>query len=157
MILFMPSKEKINFLVREIEEEDLQNGLFQTLSNLTEIGKIYNDVIKAKKILQEIKTCPFYKIFVAVKDDGVIIGTTTILIEQKFIHDGGRIGHIEDVATRNDYEGLGVGSALIRACLDFAKKKNCYKVILDCSEKNIPFYKKIGFKEHDTSMRYDIT
>jgi glucosamine-phosphate N-acetyltransferase len=157
MILFMPSKEKINFLVREIEEEDLQNGLFQTLSNLTEIGKISNDVIKAKKILQEIKTCPFYKIFVAVKDDGVIIGTTTILIEQKFIHDGGRIGHIEDVATRNDYEGLGVGSALIRACLDFAKKKNCYKVILNCSEKNIPFYKKIGFKEHDTSMRYDIT
>jgi glucosamine-phosphate N-acetyltransferase len=41
--------------------------------------------------------------------------------------------------------------------LDFAKKKNCYKVILDCSEKNIPFYKKIGFKEHDISMRYDIT
>ena len=61
MILFMPSKEKINFLVREIEEEDLQNGLFQTLSNLTEIGKIYNDVIKAKKILQELKHAHFIK------------------------------------------------------------------------------------------------
>jgi len=153
----MRSKEKINFLVREIEEEDLQNGFLQTLSNLTEMGKIYNDIIKSKKILQEIKTYPFYKIFVAVKDEGLIIGTTTILIEQKFIHDGGRVGHIEDVATRNEYEGLGVGSALIRTCLDFAKKKNCYKVILACSEKNIPFYKKVGFKEHDVSMRYDIT
>ena len=157
MILFMSSKEKINFLVREIEEEDLHNGFFQTLSNLTDMGKIYNDIIKAKKILQEIKTYPFYKIFVSVKDDGLIIGATTILIEQKFIHDGGRVGHIEDVATRNEYEGLGIGSALIRTCLDFAKKNNCYKVILDCSEKNIPFYKKIGFKEHDISMRYDIT
>lgn len=156
-MLFMPSKQMINFLIREIEQEDLQNGFFQTLSNLTDVGKIYDDMIKARNILQEIKAYPFYKIFVAVKDDGLIIGTTTILIEQKFIHDGGRVGHIEDVATRNEYEGLGIGSGLIRTCLEFAKKKNCYKVILDCSKKNIPFYKKIGFKEHDTSMRYDIT
>jgi glucosamine-phosphate N-acetyltransferase len=153
----MPSLEKkINFLIREIEQADLQKGFFQTLSNLTQVGKIYDDYERAKRILQEIKSYPFYRIFVAVKDDGEIIGSTTLLIEQKFIHDGGKVGHIEDVATRKEYEGKGVGSALIRTSLEFAKEKKCYKVILDCSEVNIPFYKKIGFKEHEVTMRYDI-
>jgi glucosamine-phosphate N-acetyltransferase len=37
-----------------------------------------------------------------------------------------------------------------------ARKENCYKVILDCSQNNIPFYEKAGFREYEVSMRYDI-
>jgi hypothetical protein len=40
--------------------------------------------------------------------------------------------------------------------LDFAKENTCYKVILDCSKSNVEFYKKIGFKEHEVSMRIDL-
>jgi glucosamine-phosphate N-acetyltransferase len=152
----MPSSEKINFMVREIEEADLQKGFLEALSNLAEVGKISHDNDRAAKILFDIKSSPFYKIFVAVKDDGQIIGSTTLLLERKFIHDGGKVGHIEDVVTRKNYEGMGVGSALVHTALDFAKDSNCYKVILDCSRNNIRFYKNIGFKEHEISMRYDI-
>jgi glucosamine-phosphate N-acetyltransferase len=149
--------EKIKFIIREIQQADLQKGFFQTLSNLATLGRIRNDLEQAKKILQEIKSYPLYKIFVAVKnDDGEIIGSITLLIEQKFIHDGGKSGHIEDVVTRREYEGMGVGSALVSTALEFAKEKNCYKVILDCSEKNVPFYEKIGFRRNEISMRYDI-
>ena len=151
----MPANERINFLVREIELADLQQGFFQALSNLADLGRITEENKRAEDILFEIKSSPFYKIFVAVKDDGHIIGSTTLLIEQKFIHDGGRVGHIEDVATNRKYEGKGVGSALVRRAVDFAKEKNCYKVILDCSENNVQFYKRMGFKEHNLSMRYD--
>ena len=42
-----------------------------------------------------------------------MIGATTLLVEQKFIHSGGKAGHIEDVVTRKGFEGLGIGSALI--------------------------------------------
>ena len=152
----MPSSEKINFVVREIEEADLQKGFLEALSNLAEVGKIKDDNDRADKILFDIKSSPFYKIFVAVKDDGQIIGSTTLLLERKFIHDGGKVGHIEDVVTRKNYEGMGVGSALVHTALGFAKDSNCYKVILDCSKNNMHFYKKIGFKEHEISMRYDI-
>src|ERR687887_107366 len=138
----MPSTEKINFVVREIEEADLQKGFLEALSNLAEVGKINDDNDRAEKILFDIKSSPFYKIFVAVKDDGQIIGSTTLLLERKFIHDGGKVGHIEDVVTRKNYEGMGVGSALVHTALDFAKDSNCYK--------------NIGFKEHEISMRYDI-
>jgi len=151
----MPANERINFLVREIELADLQQGFFQALSNLADLGRITEENKRAEDILFEIKSSPFYKIFVAVKDDGQIIGSTTLLIEQKFIHDGGRVGHIEDVATNMKYEGKGVGSALVHRAVDFAKEKNCYKVILDCSENNVQFYKRMGFKAHNLSMRYD--
>jgi glucosamine-phosphate N-acetyltransferase len=149
--------ENTNFIIREIEQADLENGFFQTLSNLAILGRIRDDLEQAKKILQEIKSYPLYKIFVAVKnDDAGIIGSITLLIEQKFIHDGGKSGHIEDVVTRKEYEGIGVGSALVSAALAFAREKNCYKVILDCSEKNVPFYEKIGFRRNEISMRYDL-
>ena len=149
--------ESTNFIIREIEQADLEKGFFQTLSNLAMVGRIRDDLEQAKKILREIKSYPLYKIFVAVKnDDAEIIGSITLLIEQKFIHDGGKSGHIEDVVTRKDYEGIGVGSALVSAALAFAREKNCYKVILDCSEKNVRFYEKIGFRRNEISMRYDL-
>jgi glucosamine-phosphate N-acetyltransferase len=149
--------KSIDFIIREIQQADLEKGFFQTLSNLSVLGRIQDDIEHAKKILQEIKSYPLYKIFVAVKnDDTEIIGSITLLIEQKFIHDGGKSGLIEDVVTRREYEGMGVGSALVSAALAFAKEKNCYKVILDCSEKNVPFYEKIGFRRNEISMRYDL-
>ena len=155
-IIYMGVSKKIDFEVREISDTDLQRGFFETLSNLTDVGKISEDHENAKKVLHEIRSYPFYKVFVAAKKDGEIIGTNTLLIEQKFIHNGGKVGHIEDVATKNGYEGMGIGRALVGTSLRFAAQMKCYKVILDCSEKNVPFYKKIGFKEYGLSMRYDL-
>ncbi|HET7146874.1 MAG TPA: GNAT family N-acetyltransferase [Candidatus Nitrosopolaris sp.] len=152
----MGDSKIIDFEVREISDADLQRGFFDTLSNLTEVGKIRDDPEKAKKVLQEIRSNPFFKVFVAVKKDGEIIGSNTLLIEQKFIHNGGRVGHIEDVATKKGYEGMGIGRALLGLSLRFAAHMKCYKVILDCSEKNVPFYIKIGFKNCGLSMRYDL-
>jgi glucosamine-phosphate N-acetyltransferase len=152
----MYSKEKVNFIIREIQLADLKRGFFDTLSNLTHVGNIANQIERAEKILSEIKTYPFYNIFVAVKEDSQLIGSITILIEQKLIHNAGKVGHIEDVVTRKEYEGMGIGKALVLKALDFAKENKCYKVILDCSRSNVEFYKKIGFKEHEISMRIDL-
>ena len=77
------------------------------------------------------------------------------MIEQKFIHDGGKVGHIEDVVVRKEYQGKGVGKKIVNALLKYAEKKGCYKTILDCSEDLIPFYESIGFKRHSNSMRFD--
>jgi glucosamine-phosphate N-acetyltransferase len=146
----------MNFIIREIEETDLSNGFFETLSNLSDVKKISQDKEKTRKVINEIKSNSFYKLFVAVSDDSEIIGSTTLLIEQKFIHDGGKVGHIEDVVTRKGYEGFGIGSSLINRSLQFAKQIGCYKVILECSIQNVPFYTKLGFKQHEVSMRYNV-
>lgn len=31
-------------------------------------------------------------------------------------------------------------------------KKDCYKIILDCSQKNVPFYEKCGFAVKELQM-----
>ena len=153
----MEQTKSVQFNVREISEADLQKGFFETLSNLAEIGMIENERETAKKILKQVMSSPFHKIFVAAKTDGEIIGSNTLLIEQKFIHNGGKVGHIEDVVTKRGYEGMGVGRALVAKALAFAAEMKCYKVILDCSKENAQFYGKVGFKEHGLSMRHDLS
>jgi len=77
------------------------------------------------------------------------------LIEPKFIHQGGKVGHIEDVVISKEFQGSGIGEKLINFVLDYSKKNDCYKTILDCSDDVKPFYEKIGFKKHSNSMRFD--
>ena len=66
------------------------------------------------------------------------------------------MGHIEDVAVRKKYQGKGIGQEIVKELVKYAKKKGCYKTILDCSDELIPFYEKIGFKRHSNSMRIDL-
>jgi glucosamine-phosphate N-acetyltransferase len=146
----------VKFVVRELRNSDFENGFFETLSNLSQIGSIDRNMERAARVLRAIRENNTSRIYVAEKDDGEIIGSITLLLEQKFIHDGGKVGHIEDVVTRKEYGGQGIGSALVQKCIDVARKQNCYKVILDCSQNNIPFYENAGFRKHEVSMRYDI-
>ncbi len=144
----------ISYKIREIQKKDLENGFFETLENLSEVGSIKGDISKAKEILDEIKVNNM--IFVAVDQTEKIIGSITLIIEKKFIHNGGKVGHIEDVVTRKDYEGIGIGKSLVKECIDLCKKKDCYKIILNCFDDNIEFYKKLGFKKYDNGMRLNL-
>ena len=138
--------------IREIEEDDLEKGFLESLDFLRKASNI--DKNKAKEILKKIKLNPNHIIHVAI-DDKKIVGSTTLFIEQKFIHDGGLVGHIEDVVVRKDYEGKGIGIKLVTSMLEHAKEKNCYKTILDCKDDVKQFYERIGFKRESNCMRYD--
>jgi len=139
-------------IIREIEEDDLKNGFLETLDFLRNTSDL--DKNKANEILKKIKQNPNHIIHVAI-DNKKIVGSTTLLIEQKFIHNGGLVGHIEDVVVRKDYEGKGIGIKLVTSLLERAKEKNCYKTILDCKDDVKQFYERIGFKRESNGMRYD--
>jgi len=141
-----------NIEIRELEEKDLFNGFLGSLDSLRKASDLSPK--KAKEIFKKIKSDKNYKIYVAILDSKVV-GTATIFIEQKFIHDGGKVGHIEDVAIRKNYHEKGIGQRIVKALLKYAKKKGCYKTILDCTDDLTPFYEKIGFKRHSNSMRFD--
>lgn len=81
-----------------------------------------------------------------------IIGTGTILIERKILHNMGKVAHIEDIVINKNKRGSGLGFKIINYLVDIAKEKNCYKVILNCSEENVPFYEKCGFKQKSKQM-----
>ena len=139
-------------IIRSIEMEDLDRGFLEVLDNLRMASDLEHS--KAKEILKKIKQNPNHIIHVAI-DNKKIVGSTTLFIEQKFIHDGGLVGHIEDVVVRKDCEGKGIGIKLVTSMLERAKEKNCYKTILDCKDNVKQFYERIGFKRESSGMRYD--
>ena len=83
------------------------------------------------------------------------MGSTTLLIEQKFIHKGGLVGHIEDVVVREGFERKQIGVDIVESLLNVAKNRGCYKTILDCKDDVKEFYEKIGFKHESNCMRFD--
>jgi GNAT superfamily N-acetyltransferase len=45
-------------------------------------------------------------------------------------------------------------ASVIEQLKSIAKAQGCYKVILDCDEKNQGFYEKLGFKKKEVQMAY---
>lgn len=138
--------------IRKLQKKDLYNGFLLSLDSLRESSHMKSK--KANRVFDKIAKNSQHVIYVAVKDSKVI-GSASILIEQKFIHEGGKVGHIEDVAVKKEFQGKGVGKQIVAALLKYAQKQGCYKTILDCTDELIPFYEKIGFNRHSNSMRFD--
>jgi glucosamine-phosphate N-acetyltransferase len=141
-----------DLIIRELEEKDLANGFLTTLDSLRETSSMNND--KVVEIFKKIKSNPEHHIIVA-EINGTIIGTTTLLIEPKFIHQGGLVGHIEDVVVNKNFQGKKIGEKIIKYVLEFSKNYGCYKTILDCSDKVKPFYEKLGFKHNSNELRFN--
>lgn len=141
-----------DILIREIEGRDLQNGFLESLDSLRKASDL--DLSDAEKILAGISSNPDHKIFVA-EAAGRIVGSTTLLIERKFIHRGGKVGHIEDVAVTRGLQGNKIGERLVRFSLDYARNQGCYKTVLDCLDDVLGFYERLGFSRTAIGMRFD--
>jgi len=125
--------------------------IFGILSELTNAPIIpYKNYIKILNNLNE-----NHQIFVYLEDN-VPVGVITLLIEQKLIHNGKCVGHIEDLVVKKEYNGKRIAKKLINHCMGIAESKNCYKIILDCKEELESFYKKCNYNKQGICMRYDI-
>ena len=138
--------------IRKLQRKDLYNGFLLSLDSLRKSSDI--KVKKANTIFEKTSKNSHQIIYVAVENE-MILGTASIFIEQKFIHNGGKVGHIEDVAVRKEVQGKGIGQKLVNSLLEYAEKQGCYKTILDCSDDLIPFYENLRFKRYSNSMRFD--
>lgn len=56
-----------------------------------------------------------------------IVGAGTILVERKFIHHNGLVGHIEDIVTHSEYRGMNLGKLVIETLKFIGDKAGCYK------------------------------
>ena len=138
--------------IRELELNDLLNGFLESMDSLKKASNL--DKEKSEQIFKKISSNPNHYVYVAILD-GRVVGSTTMIIEPKFIHDGGNVAHIEDVVVSKEHQGKGIGEMIMNSLLELAKENNCYKTILDCTDEVMPFYEKIGFKRHSNGMRYD--
>jgi glucosamine-phosphate N-acetyltransferase len=134
-------------LIRNITLDDYEaytNLISQLASHFEKYDyKVYKHLIE--------KLPQYYHIFMY-ELEGKVIGTVKILIEQKWYSEKCYLAHIEDVVIDKLYRGQGYGKALMESVLQFCKDQHCYKVVLYCSDRNVPFYEKTGFIREGTFL-----
>ncbi len=164
LLNFDPQKSSTSnqYPVREINANDLTNGgFFEAIQNLARDDETPSDTA-ALAWLNTIQSNPYHKTFVAVAGAGEVVGSTTILGSYRPIGQDGQIkdielmGHIEDVVTKKGYEGQGIGSSLVNVALKEGKEMGFREAILECSDKNIPFYEKNRFIRRNVEVRRDL-
>lgn len=136
--------------IRKVCAADGSNGLFDVLSQLTEAPPIAPDTLAS--MIRDMDNDPNQCTLVAVDSTGRVVATGALLVEQKLIRGGKRCGHIEDIVVDSHTRGQNLGRRIIDALVNIARGKGCYKVILDCADDNIPFYKKCGFEPKERQM-----
>lgn len=87
-----------------------------------------------------------------IEEDGIIIGSGTILYEYKFIRNISKVAHIEDIIIAEKYRGKNYGAVLIDHLINVSQNNNCYKIILNCSDNLEKFYAKSGLIKNGISM-----
>ena len=137
--------------VRTLREADLSNGFLETLDALRPASDLAPE--RAVEVFRRLDRNPDCVVAVA-EVGGRVVGAATLLVEHKFVNQGGRAGHIEDVAVAADQQGRGIGQALIRYLLKRAAEAGCYKTILDCADDVLPFYERLGFRRRTNGMDF---
>lgn len=111
-------------------------------------------VKRAKEIVANQQSNMHFTYVGYIDDEAVCMGS--FIIMYKLGQNGGKSALIEDVAVRPDCQGKGYGKELIGFLCKQIKKYNVYKIILNCNDSNIEFYKKCGFFKAANQMRMDI-
>ncbi|KAH8654539.1 glucosamine 6-phosphate N-acetyltransferase-like protein [Tricladium varicosporioides] len=141
------------YTIRALRRSDYARGFLDCLRVLTTVGDITEEQWNERYHWMNTQGKGGY--YLLVVDDGSrVVATGALIVEMKFIHNLGIVGHIEDIAVAKDQQGKKLGLKMIQA-LDFiAEKVGCYKSILDCSEANEGFYVKCGFKRAGLEMAH---
>jgi GNAT superfamily N-acetyltransferase/NDP-sugar pyrophosphorylase family protein len=130
------------------------------LSELTDTGlstDSHDDILRVKAHLLDLPHK--YKAIYCLEYDSRIVGTFSIFIEPKTIHNLASVGHIEDVVIIKEFRGLGLGELMLAEAKDVcATRDDVYKIILECSEHPslVKFYEGTGFRIVGNSMRLDL-
>ena len=96
-----------------------------------------------------------HRIFTFVEGDKTI-GMITVFIEQKLIHGGKCVAHIEDLVVDGGHRKKGISTALINHVVKYVEGANCYKIILNCSGELVDVYRKSKFEKKGVQMAHYI-
>lgn len=138
-------------VIRALEESDFSRGFLEALGSLAPVDLSPEEALT---IWRERSTAGIHS--VVAEADGRVVGTASLIVEKKFIHRGGMVGHIEDVAVHRDYLRQGIGTQMVEHLTKLAATFRCYKVILNCHDHLVPFYDRLGYRRHDSGLRCDL-
>ncbi|KAI9044933.1 glucosamine 6-phosphate N-acetyltransferase [Aspergillus affinis] len=142
-----------DYTIRPMRRSDYKRGYLDVLRVLTTVGEITEEAWDKRFDWISSRNDEYYMLVIVDGKDRVV-GTGSLIVERKFIHSLGLVGHIEDIAVEKDQQGKKLGLRIIQALDHVACSVGAYKTILDCSEINEGFYQKCGFKRAGLEMAH---
>ncbi|XP_055525684.1 probable glucosamine 6-phosphate N-acetyltransferase [Wyeomyia smithii] len=131
-------------LIRPLQTGDYNRGFLQILSQLTTVGDV--TLVQFLNRFAQMRASGDYFVTVIVDTRyDKIIGSATLVLENKFIHGCSVRGRLEDVVVDDTYRGKQLGKLIVVTVSLLAQRLGCYKMSLDCKDKLVPFYKSIGY------------
>ncbi|CAO3655965.1 unnamed protein product [Mucor hiemalis] len=97
----------VNYTMRPLKRNDDQFGFISLLSQLSVTGDITPESFQNRFDL--LKKSGSTYITVIEDENKEIIASATLLIEHKFLHECGSVGHIEDVVVHDSQRGKRLG------------------------------------------------
>lgn len=142
-------------MIQNIKTIELTEANYNQICELySNFKKINKNVLSFNKLKEIIKKLPDnHNIYVFLKDNE-IIGAITLIIEQKIIHDGKCVGHIEDFVIKHEHRKTEVSRLLLNYVKILCEQNNCYKIILDCNPLLENYYNKKGYKNNGINMAF---
>ncbi|KAI3629917.1 hypothetical protein MIR68_011352 [Amoeboaphelidium protococcarum] len=140
------------FKLRPLKSDDYHRGFLTALSHLTTVGDLTEAQFLDRFHYLKAHNYEYFTVVIEDTKKNIIAASGTCIVERKFVHQNGLVAHLEDVVVHKEYRSLKFGLYIIEALKYVGKQNSCYKIILDCSEKNVPFYEKCGFKAKEIEM-----
>ncbi|XP_077994172.1 glucosamine 6-phosphate N-acetyltransferase-like [Glandiceps talaboti] len=150
-----PTNPGEDLVMRPLCPADFDKGFMTLLTQLTVVGDVSREQFLAR--YNQMKACPdtYYIVVIEDTSTGKIVGTGSVIKEQKFIRACGARGKMEEFVVDSAYRGKQLGKLLFETLFLLANEIDCYKCSLTCKPENIAFYEKFGFKvDPESFMQY---
>ena len=140
--------------IREAVEEDLAAIL--RLYRAAGIGAGTEFTIQeAREHFATFARYPFFRVYIALLGDA-IAGTYELLILDSLAKRGRKSGIVEAVAVDPQFQGQGIGRAMMEHARELCRQAQCYKLGLSSNlvrEGAHRFYEALGFERHGYSFQ----
>ena len=134
-------------VVRKARFDEL-NALLELYKDLHSADDPLPAQVIVDKVWSDILSNPWQHVILA-EQEGQLVSSCVLQVVPNLTRGARPYGLIENVVTRKDVRGRGLGSQVLEAALDLAWKHGCYKVMLLTGRKDpevFRFYEKAGFK-----------
>ncbi|GAU95499.1 hypothetical protein RvY_07106 [Ramazzottius varieornatus] len=146
-ISISPATSEDSLVLRALRRSDYHLEYMELLSQLTVVGAVTQDMFEKRFDSMRRAEGSYYTIVIEEKlPKRRIVGSATLVIEQKFIRATALRGRVEDVVVHRDRRGQDLGKLLMEVATVLSKSLGCYKVSLECKDRLVEFYSQFGYQ-----------